>query len=87
MEDFTIRLDNDMYLQFIGEELACAVDVDSCDTYVVYITNRSKFVCQKINSSIYADKYECAIVGTISEIIKFFGIDNLAMELYDDAGI
>ena len=87
MDGFTIRLDNDMYLQFIGEELAHALDVDLGITYVIYKTSAGKLLCQIINSVIYADEYKYAFVKTIGEVVKFFGMDDLAQKLYEEAGI
>lgn len=82
MDKLTIKLDNDMHLNFIGEELARAVDLGLCYTYVIYKANNGKFVCQKIDSVIYGDRYEHTIVDNIVGVVDFFGNGKLATKLY-----
>lgn len=87
MRNRTIKLDNEIYLNFTGEELARVVDENSLDIYAIYRTNTDKFVCQKINSTIHIDRYEHVIVDTIVDVVDFLGNDKLAIELYEKLDI
>lgn len=93
-EEFKIKRDNEPDLEFFGKQLAGASSKTNDSTrwyvYRLYETKGGKFIAKRIGRSLWQgeeDRHSAAICATHAEVIKFFGFDDTAKELYSEAGI
>ena len=103
MEEYTVVRDDDIDLQFKGEELASVCSSDnnaSGSSYsgqtgvwqelALYKTKGGKFICERVNRTRWEgdrDSFQGAVCTTLEEVINFFGMGWLAKDLYAVAEI
>jgi len=102
MNTIKVQRDGDRNITFKGEKIASAETSanNACGNYsgsvgcwsewALYKTAKGKYVASKIERSQWLgrhDTHEAAICATPSEVVAFFGQDDLAKEIYDEAGI
>ena len=98
MEKFLIRVDGKPNFAFVGEFLGEATsspcqeidgwwsgDIGRWQCLELYKTRAGNFVCSTIHYTEHTGertKYEGEVYKTVEEVLKFFGHDWLAKELY-----
>lgn len=101
MEEFTVFRDGEKNLRFEGELIAArkSSPVMGNNRYSgsngrwsvlkLYKTKGGKFICQRIGMTSWdkeSDRYTGLVCTNMAEVVAFFGMSDLAKELYSDAG-
>lgn len=96
-DTFTLTNDDARDVRFKGVELASASSHNyqgprssRWTEFDLYRTAGGKFVCHRVNKTCWAgetDSYTVRVVDNHAEVVDWFGVSDLAKELYKEAGI
>lgn len=102
MKKFKVKRDGERDLSFTGELIATAEtspnnarsdysgSVGQWTELELYRTAAGKYICSRAEKTQWQGSnhsYEAAAAGTHAEVVEFFGLDDLAKELYQGAEI
>ena len=102
MKQFVLENTGAKSVRFTGERLGGAASTPDTahpdysgepgrwQEYDLYRTEKGKYVCHKIFGTCWQGEsaiYEVKIVDDVDGVIKFFGQDSFAHELYENCGI
>lgn len=93
----TLRNDGQRNVRFVGSLIASSdnhsyfgAGQNRWSEYDLYRTAAGKYICQRTRISQWqgeGNSHEVSVCGSEAQVIDFFGEDDLAKELYSDAGI
>ena len=96
-DDYTLANDGKQDISFSGESIASANSKapsgprsSRWTELELFRTEAGALICHRISQSQWQGEgstYETEIVANEEEVVSFFGLGNLAKELYSEAGI